>query len=778
MKTKQNFLRKITFSIRAAILPLALLAAAPMLSAATYTWDNGDNTGLWGTSANWVGDPTLTFDNTTDLIFDTDSVVNRGNAVSIGGTRIIRSLTINADYETSNNATFDIRTYTTFGGTANANLRFEAASGNASINVDQSTSGTVMVRFGSANGGFIVLDSDLDLAQHNTFYDANAFAFDGRLSGTGDINKTGAGVVRLLRNNSDWSGNMNINEGAVRISNDATNAMGTGTWTLGGGGNNTTLIVTKSFNDNPYVNAGGIVVAAGAGTRTISNFAADAGIPILSGNITLNKDAIFDVESVTVGTGDRMTLSGNVTGTGGIVKTNTGILILSGTGNDYSGTTDIQAGKLFLGEAGRLGSGNVTIASGANLDFGTGASQTNVVANNISGDGAIIQSTASTDTRITGNVTNAGGLTIEAGTFRIGDGTTTGSYTGDTVINGGALAFARSNAYTHGGTISGVGGVSKVNDGVVTVTGDNSYSGNTALFGGVLVADHANAMGTGNIVFNAAGGGGTLRYTANSSATDWATRIVTSNGIIRLDTSGNDVNLAGAIDSTNTAGLTKLGAGTLTLGGTNTYTGATTVSAGTLLINGSTASGSTVTVASGGTLGGSGTVGGATTISGTHSPGTSPGIQTFESGLTYDTGATFVWELTGNTDAGRGTNFDGVDVTGGTLTIATGVTTDLVFNGTGSAVDWSNAFWDTDQSWLVFDNAGVPSIAGLPSITLSNDSNAASLTSIRSLASFSWDVQGNDVLLNYAAIPEPSTWALLAGSLTALMVFRRRRGTC
>ncbi|MEX1114700.1 MAG: hypothetical protein WEB53_05590, partial [Akkermansiaceae bacterium] len=85
--------RSISF---AGLLPLIVLAASQPLSAATYTWANGANTNLWGTSANWVGDPTLTFDNTTDLIFNPASVLNLSNAVSIGGAKTIRSLTINA----------------------------------------------------------------------------------------------------------------------------------------------------------------------------------------------------------------------------------------------------------------------------------------------------------------------------------------------------------------------------------------------------------------------------------------------------------------------------------------------------------------------------------------------------------------------------------------------------------------------------------------------------------------------------------------------------------
>jgi fibronectin-binding autotransporter adhesin len=125
--------------------------------------------------------------------------------------------------------------------------------------------------------------------------------------------------------------------------------------------------------------------------------------------------------------------------------------------------------------------------------------------------------------------------------------------------------------------------VTKVNAGDVTLTASNSYSGPTTLFDGSLVADDANALGSGNITFRLEGGNtGIIRYTAASAGTDWASRLKNSTGTIRLDTDTNNVTLAGVIDSSNVNGLTKSGNGTLTLGGANAYTGGTTISAGTL----------------------------------------------------------------------------------------------------------------------------------------------------------------------------------------------------
>ena len=67
----------------------------------------------------------------------------------------------------------------------------------------------------------------------------------------------------------------------------------------------------------------------------------------------------------------------------GLVKSGDGTLTLTGA-NSHTGTTAVNVGTLQIGNngtTGTLGSGNVTIASGANLtfnrsdNFGTGSSQ-------------------------------------------------------------------------------------------------------------------------------------------------------------------------------------------------------------------------------------------------------------------------------------------------------------------------------------------------------------------------------------------------------------------
>jgi hypothetical protein len=180
-------------------------------------------------------------------------------------------------------------------------------------------------------------------------------------------------------------------------------------------------------------------------------------------------------------------------------------------------------------------------------------------------------------------------------------------------------------------------------------------------------------------------------------------------------------------------------------------------------------------------------VGGPATIAGIHSPGNSPGIETFSSNLTYSGGSSqVVWELWGNTNSSgdRGSLYDGINV-GGNLDFAGLTSLILDFGGTGvGAVDWDDTFWGTTQTWTLFSVTGTTTNFGnfglVNSPTSWFDSNGLAFSSSRrSENTFSVSQSGNNAVVTYTVIvPEPAALALAGIGIGIAWAFRRRRSSC
>jgi outer membrane autotransporter protein len=151
-------------------------------------------------------------------------------------------------------------------------------------------------------------------------------------------------------------------------------------------------------------------------------------------------------------------------------------------------------------------------------------------------------------------------------------------------VGGNNLSTTVSGVIQDGGDSGGAGGsLKKIGTGTLTLAGANTYTGITTINAGVLSISQDANLGTApaaavadQLTLN----GGTLQATASFTLN--ANRGVTLNGGGgTFDvTAANLLTYDGVI--TGTGDLTKIGTGTLALGGVNTYTGSTTVNAGFL----------------------------------------------------------------------------------------------------------------------------------------------------------------------------------------------------
>jgi hypothetical protein len=180
----------------------------------------------------------------------------------------------------------------------------------------------------------------------------------------------------------------------------------------------------------------------------------------------------------------------------------------------------------------------------------------------------------------------------------------------------------------------------------------------------------------------------------------------------------------------------------------------------------------------GSTAKGSGTFGDVNvTDGGKFSPGNSPGTATVSS-LSLTSGGSYVFELN-SALAMPGSGADFINDLG-TLEIAAGTTPNTVFtialvsltsaNQPGALPDF-----DATQPYSFTLASAAGGITGFSSDEFAVDTSA--FANDLQGGSFSVAQQGNDLVLNFAPVPEPSTWAMigLGGALLAARAISRRK---
>jgi len=260
--------------------------------------------------------------------------------------------------------------------------------------------------------------------------------------------------------------------------------------------------------------------------------------------------------------------------------------------------------------------------------------------------------------------------------------------------------------------ILGAIGLTKTGPGTLTIQNTNSFSGALNLNGGIVNFGGLANLGAGTAINF---GGGTLQYAAGNTA-DISIRTVTINPAgATIDTAGNNVSFAKRIGNSGTGGLTKTGAGNLTLNTNIAYSGLTLVNQGSLVLGaGASLSNSAAIVVNPGTtldasttgfgfnlngavnqiLAGSGTVTGivATANGTTITPGTNGivGTLTFGNDLNLN-GGTYVFDVatTSHDLLVVGGNLNIQNPAGGTLTINP---LNALTNGTYKLIQYAGAY--------------------------------------------------------------------------------------
>lgn len=598
-------------------------------------------------------------------------------------------------------------------------------------NLDFYTSGLE----GGSSGTLLIAAAGISNQFYADFGSATR-TYSGAITGPGNFVKRGTGT-QVLDGTYTSSGGLYVDAGVATLGTNVSGANYAATATHIGSvlapryGDSAELRIAGTSGGRTYTNALTVNTNTGSAVRLLS-LENTSGTNTWSGGMAIaaTNNGGLVISNVSGGTA---VASGAVTGVGALSKNGGGMLILSGS-NTHAGGTFLNSGVLRLDHV------------------------------NAAGTGSVVQSSGSSTLQI-----NAGGtITNNMSVFNVAFLNTGNVLTGTITNNNATYDVAGATTNEISGYLTGTGGVTKIGDGLLILSGSNDYSGATILSNGLLRLANSSAMGTGSL--SQIDATSTLQVTNAITVTNnmsvYNVAFLGSSNTLSGEITNNNTTFDVATGNTNTitgrlsgpGGVTKTGGGGLIIAGANnnTYLGATVISNGALILSNS--GGNAIHNSSGITVTGSGSslVLGRSNMIG-------DGI-----GLTLD-GGTFI---TGNSTAGYAETL-------GTLTLSSNSTIDLgsLAGGAGtrditfansSAISWTGTL--TITNWQgVADTSGTAGrlffgVGGLTSAQLAQIEFSGFGTGARLL--------GTGEL---TPIPEPRVYAAVVALLAAIAWRERRR---
>jgi autotransporter-associated beta strand protein len=441
----------------------------------------------------------------------------------------------------------------------------------------------------------------------------------GGIQGNFTVTKVGGGNLILVGTNTYAAGTV-VQGGTLTIAGQSGTLLNTTAITLDSG---TTLQLGQGFETNMVnrlpdaapinLNRGAIVLngpqAAGANNETVGTVSLGGGFNTLTLNAATNRELQF-----------------SITGSG-ISRGSNAVLYVRGVN---LGSTGPNSARVFaspspslIGGGGAAGSHNISIipwliaatnaqeiGQSATTHFGVGFATYDAnglrmlnpmteVDFSVAGRSVDHNVTSAGENLVTNQTVNAlkmiGGtldpqsgrtLTVTSGAILATAGSTIG-----VLPTVGTVAFGSAEGVIHlmnGGltlhsTVTGSGGltVGSINNQTLTLNGTNTFTGPVTINGAtVSIRADANLGNTANSLVLA---GGTLTTTADITSS--RSIVIGAGGATNNVAANTTFTLNGVISGSSTNNFTKVGTGTLVLGGANTYQGPTLVNAGTLVIS-------------------------------------------------------------------------------------------------------------------------------------------------------------------------------------------------